>query len=162
MTTHAHGEIAQWTCKRCLLILAAALAAAVIFNALAPQGIGAMPEALTKPQWKKVSLAQAYEMFSDGAMFMDARSDAEYEQGHVWWAFNFSPQKFEMLGKMLAPSLVNDQLIVIYGRTASRWPAALVAQGLAKNGYTNVYVMNASYDDWREAGYPTTIIPYGP
>lgn len=150
------------TIKKAGVILLLAWATAVAFNAVMPQGIGFLPKELFKPLWTPATMLDSWDMFNDGAMFIDSRSSQEYEQGHILWAFNFPPKAVEMMGGMLAPALVKDQVIIIYGRTASRWPAAVVAQMMRDKGFGNVYVMDASYDQWVLAGYPTSKEPYSP
>lgn len=148
--------------KKCGVVLLMSWLCAVLFNAIMPQGIGFMPEELLKPLWRPATLFDSWRLFNDGAMFLDSRSSQEYEQGHILWAFNFSPLQAEMMGDMMAPALVKDQAIVVYGRTASRWPAAVVAQMMRNKGFHNIYVMDASFDQWVRAGYPHNTEPYSP
>lgn len=148
--------------KKCGFVLLLAWVASVIFNSVMPQGIGFMPNELLKPLWRPATILDSWDLFQQGAMFVDSRSSQEYDQGHILWAFNFSPMQAEMMGDMLAPALVKSQVIVIYGRTASRWPAAVVAQMMRNKGFSQVYVMDASYEQWVQAGYPTSTEPYAP
>jgi len=148
--------------KKCGVVLMLSWLCAVIFNAVMPQGVGFMPDELLKPLWRPATILDTWELFKNGAMFIDSRSSQEYEQGHILWAFNFSPMQAEMMGDMLAPAMVKDQEIVVYGRTASRWPAAVVAQMMRKKGFHKIYVMDASFEQWAQAGYPHNAEAYTP
>jgi hypothetical protein len=67
----------------CLLILAAAGIGGLLFNLTAPQGVGLLPEEVTKPLWGRIDLAQAQKLYQSGALFVDARDMVFGRQGKL-------------------------------------------------------------------------------
>ena len=125
-----------------------------LFNAFMPQGIGLMPAYLAHPLWQPVSLARAADLWQEGALFLDARDPGQYKRGHIRRAMNLSPPEREFLYPLLEPSLRKAKVIVVYGRSRSRFPAARIAQFLRQQGFREVWVLEARYSDWRAAGHP--------
>ncbi|MCB2187948.1 MAG: rhodanese-like domain-containing protein [Deltaproteobacteria bacterium] len=121
-----------------------------------------MPAEVSHAQWKPVTLAEARSLFDQGARFLDARSEEDYNKLHVWWAMHYTPAMDDSLREMLKLAMVTHQKIVVYGRETSFWPAAIIAQRLRNMGFQDVYVMDASFQDWVDAGYPTTQQPFTP
>jgi rhodanese-related sulfurtransferase len=136
-----------------LIIFFIAAACAWLFNAFMPQGIGLMPSYLSHPLWRSASLERAGELWSQNALFVDARDPGQYKRGHIRRAVNLSPMERKNLYPLLKPSLQAAKVIVVYGRGFSKNPAANIGQFLRKQGFEDVWVMEASLDDWRAAGY---------
>jgi len=83
-------------------------------------------------------------------VFLDVRDGEEYSEGHIPGALNISRGTLEMhvWGK------IPDQKakIYVYCKTSAR--SALAAKTLQELGYTNVFLVDATFNDWMRAGYP--------
>lgn len=150
----AHRPPLRAILSQCLLILLFAALAGLVFNLVAPQGIGWLPSEVSRPLWQSADLARARELHSSGALFVDARDPGDYRAGRVRGALSLPPEEFDRYYPMLKAQLKQAKSIVVYGRTFSRWPAAWVAQELAKRGHDQVLVMDAGPAQWRANGYP--------
>ena len=124
-----------------------------MFNSFMPQGIGLTPSYISHPLWRPVSLQRAADLWTQGAMFVDARDPGHYKKSHIRRAMNLSPMEIEHLYPLLKPSFQAAKEIVVYGRSFSHYPAAEIGQFLRQQGFEDVWVMDASLDDWRMAGY---------
>lgn len=138
----------------CLGILAVAVLAGLVFNLVMPQGVGWLPAELSAPRWQAVDLAEAHRLYQSGARLVDARDPGEYLQARIRGAVNLPPEEFERYYPLLKELLAQAEVIVVYGRSFSRFPAARVAQHLAEKGHAKVMVCQSGLADWREAGYP--------
>lgn len=142
------------TLAACLGILLAAAGLGLVFNLVMDQGIGPLPPEVADPLWMPVGLGQAWKLKQDGAILVDARDPGDYRAGRVRGALSLPPEEFDRYYPMLSKQLGQAKAIVVYGRSLSRWPAAWVAQELARRGHATVAVMEAGLDDWERAGYP--------
>ena len=118
----------------CTFILLAAALGAFLFNALMPQGIGFLPEEIKKPLWRPASLTKAKSLYDERALFVDARDPGQYKLGHVRGAVNLPPDEYKLFYTLLAGQIKAAKKIVVYGRSFSRFPAAVVAPAPAKRG----------------------------
>lgn len=142
------------TLFKTLLIVVIAAAAGFVFNMLAPQGLGLLPPEVADPLWQPATLRQAADLRGQGAMFVDARDPGDYKQVHIRGAVNLNREEWSKLYPLLEEVLRGAPTLVVYGRTRSRNPAAWVAQRLRQRGFADVRVMEASLEQWNEAGLP--------
>lgn len=142
------------TLLRSLLIVVLAAAAGFAFNMLAPQGVGILPPEVADPLWQPIGMTEADGLRGKGAMFVDARDPGDYKLAHIRGAVNLNREEWSKLYPLLKDVLHAAPTLVVYGRSRSRYPAAWVAQQLRKNGLADVRVMQATFDQWREAGLP--------
>ncbi len=147
-------SIFKKTILRALLIVAAAALAGLFFNLLAPQGLGLLPPEVSRPLWKPVSMTDAADLRENGAMFIDARDPGDYKQAHIRGAVNLNREEWDKLYPLLEEVLRGAPTLVVYGRSRSRHPAAWVAQRLRELEFADVRVMQATFEQWREAGLP--------
>jgi rhodanese-related sulfurtransferase len=118
-----------------------------------PQGISITPSHIAHPLWQPVSLKKAADLWSQGALFVDARDPGDYKRSHIRGAMNLSPMEREHLYPLLKSSFQEAKQIVVYGRSFSRFPAAEIGQFLREQGFKEVWVMEARFADWRAAGH---------
>ena len=145
---------AQRTCAHCLMILAAAGICGLLFNLTAPQGVGLSPEAVTNPLWDRIELPQAQSLHQSGALFVDARDVDHYQVARIRGAVSLSPAEWDILYPLLRSTLSDASAVVVYGRTLSRFPAAVTAQKLKREGLRNVHVVSEPIEALRDAGLP--------
>lgn len=135
-------------------ILVVAAAGGLAFNLFMPQGVGWMPPYIERPLWQKAGLAQAAALREQGALLVDAREAGPYKLAHAAGAVNLYPQELKLLWPLLKDTVSAAPAVLVYGRSASRWPAAQIGQYLREQGLERVYVLDAGFDAWRAAGLP--------
>lgn len=143
--------------RRGVVICMTALCMGLFVNAVSPHGLpltGAVPV----QDWgdvERIDLARAWKLFQQGnGMFVDARSEEEYNAGHIPGAMLLSSEMFDAnIGSIL--SLIPlDTLIVTYCSGAACGSSREVAELLKEEGYRNVKVYYGGWEDWVKAGYP--------
>jgi len=102
---------------------------------------------------KHVKIAkQIYD--SDKAVFVDARSFENFEDGHIQGAESLPLGQFDSLIESFKEKYPADTIIVTYcsGRTCD--DSHRLEQLLFDNGYVNVSVFIDGYPGWKAEGYP--------
>jgi rhodanese-related sulfurtransferase len=98
----------------------------------------------------EISAAQAYEKYQQGAFFLDVRTQAEWDQGHI------AKSTLIPLDSLQARlnELPQDQDIVVICRSGARSKegAAILRQA----GFTRVTCMTGGLQAWVAAGYTLT------
>jgi rhodanese-related sulfurtransferase len=98
----------------------------------------------------EVSAVQAYEKYQQGAFFLDVRTQAEWDQGHIAKSTLIPLDSLQdRLGE-----LPRDQDIVVVCRSGARSKegAAILRQA----GFTRVTCLTGGLQAWVAAGYPVT------
>ena len=83
--------------------------------------------------------------------FVDVREDSEWERGHALGAIHLGKGVIERDVERVIPDFAGEMVLYCGGGYRS----ALVADTLAKMGYTNVISMDGGWKRWKELGYPT-------
>lgn len=104
-----------------------------------------------KTRIREVSAADARQEQSQGAVLVDVREDAEFENGHAKDAIHLSKGIVELRIEENVPDVTTP--IICYCGGGSR--SALVADNLQKMGYTNVASMAGGFKAWKSEGLPT-------
>lgn len=102
-----------------------------------------------------ISIDDAARLFREkAAVFMDARSAAEYRRGHIQGALNLPWQEVDQLFMTVMADLSPDKPIVTYcdGETCNL--SHDLAVFLKDMGYVNVKVLVNGWTLWKEAGLP--------
>jgi rhodanese-related sulfurtransferase len=112
--------------------------AAIAFLLFRPSG--ALPS--------EISAAQAYEKYQQGAFFLDVRTQAEWDQGHI------ARSTLIPLDSLQARlnELPRDQDIVVVCRSGVRSKEGSTI--LRQAGFTRVTCMTGGLQAWVAAGYP--------
>ncbi|MGE0495609.1 MAG: rhodanese-like domain-containing protein [Vulcanimicrobiota bacterium] len=98
-----------------------------------------------------VTLEQAGALYAEGAVFVDARSSAEFRQGHVRGAISLPAEPSpETLARLQLASRV-----VIYCSGPDCGQARQLGLLLRRLGLEQTVVMEAGFGAWQEAGLPT-------
>ena len=104
---------------------------------------------------RRITLKEAYELYNKGeAVFIDARSDEEYRQGHIKTAMNL-PYTFPIKKKFeIISPIPKDVMIVSYCDGAECNASEGLAIDLAQLGYKRVMIFFGGWEEWTNAGYP--------
>ena len=103
---------------------------------------------------KTVNLAQAYALFQQGSLFVDARPPDEFAELHVPKSLNITPDMLEAGVAEKVASLARDREIVVYCGQVNCDLALKVAEKLQSLGFTRVMAFMGGFRAWDEAGYP--------
>jgi len=113
---------------------------------------------LTAPSGQSmlITLGEAETLFLSGqAIFLDARSSKDYEQGHIEGALCLPLQEFDVFFDHVIPNLLPGATIVTYcdGETCDL--SKQLAEDLCNMGYESVRVLVNGWSVWLDAGLPT-------
>lgn len=102
-----------------------------------------------------VPLEKAKALHDSGtAVFMDAREEEAYNDGHIPGAMNVPYDKLPKYYETITSTIANDQIIICYCWGPTCDFSDNLASELAMMGYKNVVVFKGGWDAWQEAGYP--------
>ena len=99
-----------------------------------------------------VSLAQAKNLFDKGIIFVDAREDEYFADGHIRNAWN-SGFFMELMYK-LDSLQTKDGAVVIYCSDDDCGSSEELAFDLYNEGFTKLFVFKGGWLEWNNAGYP--------
>jgi rhodanese-related sulfurtransferase len=103
---------------------------------------------------KTVNLAQAYALFQQGSLFIDARPADEFNELHVPKSLNITPDQVSAGVAEKVAGLARDREIVVYCGQVSCDLALKVAEKLQSLGFSRVTAYIGGFRAWDEAGYP--------
>ena len=99
-----------------------------------------------------VTLAQAKSLFDKGVVFVDARDDEYFADGHIQNAWN-SGFFMELMFKL--DSLQSrDDGVVLYCNDDDCGSSEELANDLYNEGFTKLFVFKGGWLEWNESGYP--------
>ena len=157
------------TIKEIIILVGISVTLAMVVNFLSPKGIalvgqwdtskGVITASPTGPEeWKPeeiTSVARAKEIFDNGnVLFVDARSQENYEDGHIPGAISLPMGQFDELIGSFLDQHATARSIVTYcsGRTCE--DSHHLAQFLSESGFDNVSVFIDGFPGWEAEGYP--------
>lgn len=139
----------------CGIILVAAMLLGFLFNLASPNGVPLVPEHLRRPPAQTVTAQKARELQqSEGALIVDARPQAFFDQRRVRGAVNLTPALFDMMYLMrFAQVPLSTPLIVYGGNISRRWDEDVAAKLVARE-HERVLVLEEGLPAWAARGYP--------
>jgi len=99
-----------------------------------------------------VSTAEAKQLFDQGAVFLDVRSEQDWEAGRIPGSKHLELKKVfnqESLGSVAQA----DQKLVIYCNSTGCMRSSKAAKHAVEWGYKKVYYYRLGYPDWQANGY---------
>jgi rhodanese-related sulfurtransferase len=161
--------IIQKTIKEIIILVAVSIALALVVNTFSPKGIAlvgqwdiakgvisASPAGDAAGQPEDIdSVARAKDLFDkEDVLFVDARSQNDYENGHIPGAVSLPVGQFEERIESFLNRYPLAQPIVTYcsGRTCE--DSHDLAQFLSDLGFTNLRIFIDGFPDWEAQGYP--------
>jgi len=145
-----------------LVVVAVAVAAGLVFNALSPKGINPfkrpvhVPVSLDGGQRgiRIISLDEARAAVESGVSVIDARRKEDFEKGHIPGAMLLDYYEMGTYKDRVLHRLSNDQLIMIYCSEFSCDDSELLAKELYMLGYMRLVVFRGGFAEWSAAGLP--------
>jgi len=163
-----HISIKNTINETCILIGVAVLFAFIV-NTLSPKGIALVGKwdkdkgvahanarnGVVKPELEIGNVNTAKQIYDTGnSIFVDARSEDDYKDGHVKGAVSLPVHLFGQLIDGFKNKYTPEEYIITYcsGRTCE--DSHQLAQLLFNHGYVNVSVFIDGYPGWKGEGYP--------
>ena len=102
---------------------------------------------------KAITLKQAYLLFNQNVLFIDARDYVEYEIGHINNAVSLPYLDFDEY-KTILDTIPKSIPIVAYCDGKDCDLSILLGDKLFELGYKEVYIFFGGWIDWQMANYP--------
>ncbi len=108
-----------------------------------------------------VSPAMAKALYDRGVRFVDVRSDARWNQGHIPGAVNLGFKK-DFSEKVFSEATLSaivgkDQEVIIHCAGPKCLLSSKACVKAVSWGFTNVYYLRDGFPGWRAAGYPVAL-----
>lgn len=101
-----------------------------------------------------ITLLEAKEYFDHhSAVFIDARSEYEFKDGHIQGAISM-PLHTLGTSSPLVLSIPRDTTIIVYCDGSECHSSFEVAEKLLTKGYSNIKVFFGGWQEWKAAGFP--------
>jgi len=149
----ADGQVVC-TLRQALIIVFAGTALGLAANALSPRRIPFLTPAKAPPHAADVvTLQQAQALWNSGAaFFLDARSPADYQAGHIAGALSLPIDDFDNYYLQVQPMLTPDAAIVAYCDGKDCDLSHRLMDRLRELGYQNVRLLVDGWTTWHTAG----------
>ncbi|MEK6569794.1 MAG: rhodanese-like domain-containing protein [Bacteroidota bacterium] len=101
-----------------------------------------------------INIDEAYKIFREGnAIFVDARHEEEFKEGHIKGAISLPLKKLEG-NPDLVQGISKDKLIVTYCSGVECELSIDIGEKLASMGFTNVKIFFSGWLDWQKRNLP--------
>jgi len=152
------------TFLQAICIAAAATMLGLTVNAFRPQGLDLIRTGETAAPVvesgdnggaRPIELGAALEKLNRAeAVFIDARSEADFNAGHIKTARNLPEKNLGLWMPDFFSNTPPEAVLIVYCSGPRCHLAEQLATKLYEFGYPNAYHMTAGWDGWLTAGYP--------
>ena len=104
-------------------------------------------------QPRLISLSQAYELYKDKILFVDARDPEEYDDGHIAGAVNLPLFRLNEFSDRIA-AISKSQPLVTYCEGSDCDMSIRLGNELFSKGFRKVFVFFGGWEEWKQADYP--------
>lgn len=103
-----------------------------------------------------INLREAYDLFQQGAFFLDARYESDYRDGHIEGAFWMPASRVTTPDGMADLQIIEPGgIVVIYCTGGDCDASENTAIRIENSGFTfDIRIMGKGYVDWVDAGLP--------
>ena len=101
-----------------------------------------------------VNATQSKDLFDKGALFLDVRSNKDWDAGRIPDAVHIELKK-KFSEASMSSEVKKDEPVVIYCNGPSCLRSSKAAAMAVAWGFTKVYYFRDGYPAWKSAGYPT-------
>lgn len=151
------------------LIIGTAAIFALIVNSISPKGIALLGQwdpskgvvsangkSRQMPAEFEISNSRAAKVLFDNpeTVFVDARSQEQYEQGHIKGAVSFPAWDFDSRIEAFLDRYPSDRPLVIYCSGRECEDSHMLAKQLSDIGFSNVKVYIDGFPAWQAEGFP--------
>lgn len=103
---------------------------------------------------KAITLEQAFKLYKQGIVFIDARESEEYSDDHIKNAVSIPFYEYDDNAFKLN-SIKKEQPIVVYCAGTDCDLSILLGDQLFEMGYKKTYIFFGGWSEWLDAKYPT-------
>ena len=100
-----------------------------------------------------ITLKQAYKLFNEKVLFVDARDFVEYKISHIKGAISLPYYDFDKY-KSVLDTIPLQTPLVAYCDGKECDLSIMLSDKLYELGYGKVYIFYAGWNDWQNANYP--------
>ncbi len=101
-----------------------------------------------------IRLKQFRTMSEKKSVFLDARTESDYIEGHIPGAILFDYYQFGRFADKVLPLLDPESEIIVYCSSPVCDSSSFLARELFALGYLNVYVYKEGFSNWEKEGLP--------
>ena len=101
-----------------------------------------------------VDITMAKKLFDDNILFVDAREESYFNEGHIPKSICFD--EFELLIVKLESLIDMDDPFVVYCSDDDCGSSEELSYELQSYGFTNILLFKGGWKQWQEANYPTS------
>ncbi len=128
---------------------------AIVFNHTNPNGITLFPKTELNGHIGFISPSAAVRELENGdALFVDAMPSNFFDQEHIAGALNIPLSFFDIMYLMNLSDVDKSRMVIVYGRTISRYYDVAVANKLYLQGHKNIKLLEGGLPAWKDGGYP--------
>lgn len=102
---------------------------------------------------QRIDLNKAKELFDQNALFLDARTLEEYQQGHINNALNFPYDQYDDMFVKVMGNISKDTRIVTYCSGEDCNSSDILANLLKEEGFNNLFNFYGGWPGWVGAGH---------
>ncbi len=106
------------------------------------------------PEPHSISLDQAYKLYLQNILFVDARNKSDYDYSHIKNSVSLPVFQFEDYKRILETIDVN-QPIVVYCNGPDCDMSDMLAKILVDSGYRKIFVFTGGWEEWEKVNYPS-------
>jgi rhodanese-related sulfurtransferase len=145
----------QDSLREALLLILAATLLGFMYTFFMHKGMFALPKEsvhstsrIVAPEF--ISFEEALVLFkTNGVLFVDARHNFDYKQGHITGAINVPLKDFD-LGTSALARTAKDKTIITYCDGAECNSSIELAKKLSEAGFTNVKMFFGGWTEWQQ------------
>ena len=100
----------------------------------------------------EISLKIAIDLFEKDILFIDARAEEYFLEGHIPGAI--CNDDFDQLINDIDNRIINNDFFVVYCSDDDCGSSEELALTLQENGYSNIYVFKGGWKKWSDTGLP--------
>ncbi len=102
---------------------------------------------------RAITLKQAYSLYNQKVIFIDARDEGDYLAGHIINAANIPFDDFDNNQQKLE-QISKEKPLVVYCAGTDCDLSIMLGNLLFEKGYKQVYIFFGGWLEWLEANYP--------
>jgi rhodanese-related sulfurtransferase len=143
--------------QRAFLIAVVGATLGLVANAVSPKRVPYItPPVVELPATDFIPLDEAKKAWESGVFFLDARSPADYEAGHIANAFSLPAEEFQEHYGPIAAMITTDMNIVAYCNGLECDLSKDLKKQLNELGYAKVRILQNGWTVWTNAAYATS------
>ena len=119
------------------------------------EDIAQIEDSSLQPQIREISIDVAERLFSDSVLFIDARAEEYYDEGHI--PNSICNDDFDSLVYQIEDFIKTKNGFVIYCSDDDCGSSEDLAYQLKDQGFTNIYLFKGGWKQWIENNHPMEV-----